>query len=461
MIPLQFHFIFGLQPDFGGKPFSFIHYMAIKSAVSVHPGAKAFLYHEHEPEGIYWEVARRYVETVRTKAPKEIFGRPLKHVAHQTDVLRLQILQEKGGIYLDMDTITTRGFASLLSHSCVMARQGHGAMDRGMCNAVILSEPRHPFIADWLAQFRDFRSNGNDEFWDEHAVVVPQRLMDTGRYRVTVLEPEAFFVPSYDTFGIADMFIDDREFPDSHCHHLWESKSWHVAARINERNVSMLPNAYCKIAKHHVLEDAAVFRQLREAEMRESVQNGLRVNLGCGVRRIEGWINVDREPQTGPDMQFDIGQGPWPLDDNSVIEANASHVLEHLGSESFRRFFQELYRVSRDGAVVRIRVSSPTHDWYWTDPEHVRPVLPETIQMLNKDHCRSWMVLGDTKTPLAIYWNVDFVIEKCVVTLDSQFDAERVRKGINEEEFMKQARYQNNIIAEYVMDLVVRKPAGK
>jgi hypothetical protein len=70
------------------------------------------------------------------------------------------------------------------------------------------------------------------------------------------------------------------------------------------------------------------------------------------------------------------------------------------------------------------------------------------------------MVLGDSKTPLAVYWNVDFVMDKCVMTLDPQFDAERRQEGIGEEEFMKQARHQNNIIAEYVMDLVVRKHAA-
>jgi len=461
VIPLQFHFIFGLKPDFGGKPFSFVHYMAIKSALSVHPGAKAFFYYEHEPQGIYWEVARPYLETVRIKAPKEIFGRPLLHVAHQTDLLRLQILQDKGGIYLDMDTITTRGFASLLSHSCVMARQGYGETDRGMCNAVILSEPRHPFIAAWIEEFRHFRSTGTDEYWDEHAVVIPQRLMETGRYGVTVLEPEAFFIPSYDTFGIADMFIDDREFPASLCHHLWESQAWHVAAHLNERNVATLQNTYCSIARRHIESDNDAFRKLREAEQRKSAHDGLRVNLGCGIRHVEGWINIDREAQTGPDMQFDLGREPWPMDDNSVIEASASHVLEYLDPASFRQFFRELYRVSRDGAVIHLRVSSPTHDGFRTDPGHVRPVLPETMQMLNKELCRSWMVSGDSKTPLAVYWNVDFVVDSYGMTLDPQFDGERLRQGISEEEFKKQARHQNNIIADYVMDLVVRKPAAE
>lgn len=213
MIPIQFHFIFGLQPDFGVKPFSFFHYMAVKSALSVHPGAKAFLYYEHEPQGVYWEVAKRYVKTVPIKAPTEIFGRPLKDVAHQTDLLRLQILHDQGGIYLDLDTITTRGFSTLLQHSCVMARQGYGGTDRGLCNAVILSESRHPFIAAWLEEFRHFRSGGRDEYWDEFAAVVPQRLMDTGKHRVTVLEPEAFFIPSYNALGIATCSSTSGNFP--------------------------------------------------------------------------------------------------------------------------------------------------------------------------------------------------------------------------------------------------------
>ncbi len=456
MIPLAFHFIFGLQPDFGGKPFSFMHYMAVKSALSVHPRAKAFLYFAHEPAGAYWEVAKRHVECVRVEAPGEIFGRPLLHVAHQADVLRLQILLERGGIYLDLDTVTTRGFASLLSSACVMGRQGRGDTDRGVCNAVILSEPGHPFLRDWLAEYRDFRATGADEFWDEHSVIVPKRLLDSGRYQVTVLEPQAFFYPAYDMAGIADLFIEDRDFPESLCHHLWESNSWSVAARINERNVALLRNTYCRIARRFVGEDAEVFRQLREAEMSKALAGGLRVNLGCGVRRIEGWVNVDREPETGPDLQFDIGQSPWPLADNCVVEANLSHVLEHVGA-GFQALFQELYRVSRDDALIHIRVPGPTHEWFWTDPDHKRPVLPETLNMLDRELCKSWMIAGDTKSPLAVYWNIDFVMEKCVATIDLQFDAERQRTAMSEEEFLKRARHDNNVIAEYAMDLRVRK----
>ena len=458
MIPAAFHFIFGLKPDFGGKPFSFIHYMAVKSALAAHPGAKAFFYYEHEPRGPYWEVARRYVECVRVEAPKEVFGRPLAHVAHQADLLRLQILLERGGIYLDLDTVTTRGFDSLLSHGCVMGRQGHpgSPTDRGLCNAVILSEPGHPFLRAWIEEFRHFRSQGADEFWDELSVIVPARLAQSGKYKLTVLEPEAFFHPSYDTAGIGDLFLEDRQFPGSLCHHLWESNAWHVAARINERNVGLLANTYCRIARRHLGEDAAAFERLREAELARALEQGARLNLGCGVQRMEGWVNVDREPETGADLQFDLTRRPWPLPEGCAVEVNLSHVLEHTG-DAFRTVIEELYRVCRDGARVHVRVPGPAHEWFWTDPEHNRPILPETLSMLDRELCKARMIGGDTKTPLAVYWNVDFVLEKSLFAVDPQFDAERVASGMSDEEVMKRARYQNNVVAEYSMDLRARK----
>jgi hypothetical protein len=458
MIPLTFHFIFGLQPDFGGKPFSFIHYMAVKSALAVHPGAKALFHYEHEPRGIYWEVARSHVECVRVQAPREVSGRPLEHVAHQADVLRLQILLERGGIYLDLDTITVRSFAPLLVHGCVMGRQGRqgSATDRGLCNAVILAEPKHPFLRAWLDEYRHFRSRGGDEFWDEHSVVVPGRLAASGKYPVTLLEPEAFFHPSYDNAGIGDLFIENQRFPEAYCHHLWESNAWHVAARINERNVGLLENTYCGLARRHLGEDAQVFERLRKAELREALAQGAHLNLGCGVQRMEGWVNVDREPETGPDLQFDLAARPWPLPDGCATEVNLSHVLEHTG-EGFRSVIQELYRVCRDGALVHVRVPGPAHEWFWTDPEHNRPVVPETLSMLDRELCKARMIAGDTKTPLAIYWNVDFVLEKSMFSLDPQFEAERVATGMADDEVMKRARYQTNVVAEYMMDLRVRK----
>lgn len=58
MIPNIIHFVFGLEPDFGGKVFCLVHYLAIKSALLVNKPDKIFLYYCYEPKGnMWWEKA--------------------------------------------------------------------------------------------------------------------------------------------------------------------------------------------------------------------------------------------------------------------------------------------------------------------------------------------------------------------------------------------------------------------
>lgn len=43
---------------------------------------------------------------------------------------------------------------------------------------------------------------------------------------------------------------------------------------------------------------------------------GLRLNLGCGAKRLEGYINVDKFGD--PDFRFDLETFPYPWQDNSM-----------------------------------------------------------------------------------------------------------------------------------------------
>ena len=55
--------------------------------------------------------------------------------------------------------------------------------------------------------------------------------------------------------------------------------------------------------------------------------DGLRLNLGCGMNHIEGFLNVDRFGE--PDLRHDLEVFPWPWPDDSVCEIMLEHVLEH------------------------------------------------------------------------------------------------------------------------------------
>ncbi len=61
-IPNLVHFLFGLKADFGGKPFSLVHYLAVKSAFDVQRPTAIYLHYIHLPTGNYWwEMALPYV----------------------------------------------------------------------------------------------------------------------------------------------------------------------------------------------------------------------------------------------------------------------------------------------------------------------------------------------------------------------------------------------------------------
>jgi SAM-dependent methyltransferase/MoaA/NifB/PqqE/SkfB family radical SAM enzyme len=77
----------------------------------------------------------------------------------------------------------------------------------------------------------------------------------------------------------------------------------------------------------------------------------IRVDLGCGTRKPEGFIGVDRYALTGVDIVADLNQS-LPFHDNSVDLVLSSHGLEHVNS--LQETMKEIYRICRHGAQVCI-----------------------------------------------------------------------------------------------------------
>jgi hypothetical protein len=251
MIPNQFHFIFGLKEDFGGKPFNILHYLAIKSAYDLNKPDAMYFYYTYEPSGKYWDKAKPYLTLVQVEAPTEIFGNPITHVAHKADIIRLQALYENGGIYMDMDTICVKSFEPLLKEKTVLGVQGHGAtptMAYGLCNAIMLAEPKSEFIEYWLSQYIDFNSN----YWDSHSVQLPLYLSQSTNLPLTTLPYNAFHYPLYTPEGIDDLFKHNKEYPEAYAHHLWESNSWSYIQLLTEDYIKTKDTTYNKIARQFI-----------------------------------------------------------------------------------------------------------------------------------------------------------------------------------------------------------------
>ena len=78
----------------------------------------------------------------------------------------------------------------------------------------------------------------------------------------------------------------------------------------------------------------------------------LKLNLGCGDRRVEGYLSVDIAPPA--DVICDLS-GRWPWEDSSVEHVLAFDVCEHIRTRYVDGriwFMNELWRVLAPGGVA-------------------------------------------------------------------------------------------------------------
>lgn len=78
----------------------------------------------------------------------------------------------------------------------------------------------------------------------------------------------------------------------------------------------------------------------------------MRLNIGAGGKRIEGWLSIDLAGD--PDIVSDVRT--LPLDDNVADEAMAIHVLEHLYRWDAPAAIAEWLRVLKPGGRMAIEV---------------------------------------------------------------------------------------------------------
>jgi hypothetical protein len=71
----------------------------------------------------------------------------------------------------------------------------------------------------------------------------------------------------------------------------------------------------------------------------------IRLDLGCGKNKKPDFIGVDIRAFDGVDVVTDLSGERWPWDDESVIEVNCSHFVEHLTARQRIHFCNELHRV--------------------------------------------------------------------------------------------------------------------
>jgi SAM-dependent methyltransferase len=90
--------------------------------------------------------------------------------------------------------------------------------------------------------------------------------------------------------------------------------------------------------------------------------------LGCGLKKPEGSIGIDTNPETTADILFDLNRTPYPLKANQFERILCHDILEHL--DNIIPVMQEIHRIGTHGALVDIKTPHFSSILSWNDPTH-------------------------------------------------------------------------------------------
>jgi SAM-dependent methyltransferase len=108
----------------------------------------------------------------------------------------------------------------------------------------------------------------------------------------------------------------------------------------------------------------------------------MKLNLGCGNHRIDGFIGVDKLKTSAADIIHDLNIFPYPFRDNSVEAVVLFHILEHLSDTI--GVINEIWRICKNEATVRIIVPYYNSPGACHDPTHVRFFTERTFDYFTK-----------------------------------------------------------------------------
>lgn len=81
----------------------------------------------------------------------------------------------------------------------------------------------------------------------------------------------------------------------------------------------------------------------------------MKLHLGCGTKKLGGWVNIDSVEACKPDLLHDISK-PLPYADQAVDEVLAEDLLEHFDKYLRYVVFYEWVRVLKIGGSITLQV---------------------------------------------------------------------------------------------------------
>ena len=170
----------------------------------------------------------------------------------------------------------------------------------------------------------------------------------------------------------------------------------------------------------------------------------LKLDLGCGDRKTEGYLGVDKHKTPSVDVVCDLTKYPWPWKDGAVEAIMCNHFFEHIPGKQRGIFMNECYRILKVGGTMTIQgpywssmrsIQDYTHEW--------PPVAETSFLYFNK----GWREQNKLQHYLDATCDFDFVYGHLL-------DAETTARGDEQRQFW--VRHYANAVSDLSVTLTKR-----
>jgi predicted SAM-dependent methyltransferase len=98
----------------------------------------------------------------------------------------------------------------------------------------------------------------------------------------------------------------------------------------------------------------------------------VKLNLGCGHNKLEGYMNIDCRPEVNPDRILTVPEGLSFYPDNCCDEIVADDFLEHIPIPKIIETMEHIYRILKPDGIFFSSTPDAQHgQGAFQDPTHV------------------------------------------------------------------------------------------
>ena len=186
------HFVYPVWPE--TRPLSYLNYIAVVAAKSIQKPDHIYFWVNKVPDnGGWWDAIKPHVHlmfSTHLNAPSENSKQIAKYPQYASDIVRLDIMYQYGGIYLDTDMILLKPLDEFLYDDITLCYEAFAGEPQSICNALLVGNPKSVFIHLWKSILPMYL-NGK---WAEGGVRLPFIISESHAHLVNV-KPPSYFCP--------------------------------------------------------------------------------------------------------------------------------------------------------------------------------------------------------------------------------------------------------------------------